>query len=182
MTKKKAAKTKAPKKKGPSSKPGTARGFGDPMRNPGQRASAKKGAKWSGADARKKKPAKGPRAQTLPGMQKMRDTQLDGYCEDAGEGLDQIASGTAAVLDARQAAMRRLISRGLSSYVHAGVRFTYSPGIDKVSVKRVKEKDVTAGVLTSGAADLTVGEKTDAVGDERRNAVDELGSDGQGVH
>lgn len=86
---------------------------------------------------------KAPRSQVLPGMERVRNTRLDGYCEDARDGLQSIEDGTSAVNDAKQGAMKELQKIGRSSYVHSGVRFTHTPGVDKVSVKRIKETEFT---------------------------------------
>lgn len=135
--------------------------------------------KWTGADARRAAAAtskpKGPRSQALPGMSKVRDSKIDGFCEDAGEGLDQINAGTAAVNDAKTAALQRMRAKGMSSYVHAGVRFTRNEGVDSISVKRMKEKDATGSVFSqpSDAAGGVDGE--DMVGQERRDAAEDLG-------
>lgn len=115
---------------------------------------------------------KGPRSQALPGMSKVRDSRLDGFCEDAGEGLDQINAGTAAVTDAKQAALQRMRSRKMSSYVHAGVRFTLNEGVDSISVKRLKEKTASGSV---SAETSDAGTENDQVGDARREAIEELG-------
>lgn len=142
---------------------------------PGARYNLKRGAS---AGTKKALAARGPRAQALPGMSKVRDSRLDGFCEDAGEGLDQINAGTAAVADAKQAALQRMRDRKMSSYVHAGVRFTLNEGVDSISVKRLKEKSASGSVSTSTA---DAGTENDQVGDERRDAVDELGGEDGGA-
>ncbi len=73
-------------------------------------------------------------------MEQVRHAKLDGYGEDAGEGLDKINEGTEQVNDARTAALAYMRQNGVTQYVAAGVRFVYSPGVEKVSVKRVKPK------------------------------------------
>ncbi len=115
----------------------------------------------------------GPRSQTLPGMEQVRDKVLDGYCEDAGEGLEQIEQGTASVTDAKSAALRRLREKGMSSYLHGGVRFTYTPGVDKVTVKRIKEKEATGATLIGGGDEDAVDELAAATASE---GVDEAAS------
>lgn len=112
-----------------------------------------------------KQPTRTPRSQVLPGMQKVRSAILDQCCEDANDGLQQIEDGTSAVTDARSAALSEMRRRKMSSYVHAGVRFTLNPGVDKVGVKRIKEKEATAAVFSVGDGKVDIG------GD----AVEELG-------
>lgn len=145
----------------------------------GKRAPA---TKWSGADARRQATTapKGPRAQALPGMSKIRDAKLDGYCEDAGEGLDKINAGTAAVNDAKNVALKRMRDKGMSSYVHAGVRFTRNEGVDSISVKRMKEKEATGSVFTQPGASAGGVDGEDMVGEERRDRVAELDEETEG--
>lgn len=132
---------------------------------------------WSGADARRATSTpKGPRSQALPGMSKVRDAKIDGFCEDAGEGLDQINAGTAAVNDAKTAALQRMRAKGMSSYVHAGVRFTRNEGVDSISVKRMKEKAASGSVFTqpSDAGADNGGESANLAGGGEDEQLDDV--------
>lgn len=91
-------------------------------------------------------------------MEQVRHATLDRYAEDAGEGLDQINEGTASVNDAKSAALRYMRDHSVTAYVAAGVRFTYSPGVEKVGCKRVKEK----GDNKAEPDDLEVGDGDEA--------------------
>lgn len=43
------------------------------------------------------------------------------------------------VRDAKNAALGYMRDRGVHAYVAGGVRFTFTPGVDKVGCKRVKD-------------------------------------------
>lgn len=86
-------------------------------------------------------------------MEQVRHAKLDRYAEDAGEGLDQINTGTAAVNDAKAAAGKYMREHNVAAYSAAGVRFTYSSGVEKVGCKRVKEKGNNVAEPPDGGAD-----------------------------
>ncbi len=85
-------------------------------------------------------------------MEQVRHQKLDTYGEEAGEGLDLINTGTEQVNDARNAALEYMARNNVTSYIAAGVRFTYTPGAAKVSVKRVKDRgdNKAADVVDAG--------------------------------
>lgn len=71
-------------------------------------------------------------------MEQTRHSKLDGFGEAAGEGLDKINEGTEEVNEARAGALTYMSKHDVETYVAAGVRFVYTKGVEKVSVKRVK--------------------------------------------
>lgn len=100
-----------------------------------------------------RKKAAGPRSQTLPGMARVRDAMLDKLCEEAGEGLDEQASGKVKTAAARQNALKRMELKRLSVYRHARVEFAYSPGSASVRMRKVKE-DGDVAVTAEGTGDV----------------------------
>ncbi len=132
------AKKKAPKKK---------------TRFDAKRKGAGSSRRWKKTTTPARRP--GPRSQALPGLEQGRHQKLDTYGETAGEGLDMINAGREQVNDSRNAAQDYMEKHGVTSYVAAGVRFTYTPGVGSVTVKRVKEKGDNK--VSSSDADLESG-------------------------
>lgn len=136
-------------------------------------AKTKAGVTFSGARARGSagdKPK--PRSQVLPGMEQVRDVALDRLCEDIGDARERMNSAKADEQSSIQSALQRMQKSsdrypgGRTVYRHAGVELARIPGADKLRVRLTKEQ---------GDA-----EDNDQVGDERRDAVEELGEDGGG--
>lgn len=151
----------------------------------GLRSSAQRTAAAGTRQAAPKK--KGPRSQVLPGMERVRDAKLDRFCEDAGDGLVAIGAGTSAVDDAKRAALQRMRDRGMSSYVHAGVRFTLKPGVDAISVKREKDKSATAAAFSGPSQNAETPEaERGGIGDAQTEAYGPEpgteGADGFDIH
>lgn len=128
---------------------------------------AKKAPAFSGA-ARRAAAGKGtrPRSQTLPGMEQVRSQRLDSLCEDIADARqrgnaaksDEAGSVQAALQDMQKSTDK--FPNGRTVYKHAGVELARIPGADKLRVRLTKEQ---------GDAD-----DDDQVGDERRDAVDEI--------
>lgn len=112
---------------------------------------------------------KGPASVPLPGMEQVRDAVLDRLCEGIGECRDQMnqAKRDESSLDAsalqRMSRSSEKFPNGRTVYRHAGVELARIPGADKLRVRVTKEK--------GDAGD------EDQVGDERRDAVEELGEE-----
>lgn len=108
---------------------------------------AKKAPRTKKADKGPKlvKHTKGPRSQTLPGHELVRDGRLDNLCEEIGDGLEQINKGTTAVKESKATALARMRDKGLMRYHFAGVTIRLREGADKLSVKLEKETQDPGG-------------------------------------
>jgi hypothetical protein len=139
---------------------------------PAKRATNGSGARLKAREAKPRK--KAPASIPLPGMEQIRDAALDRLCEQIGECRDQMnqAKRDEASLDAsalqRMSRSSEKFPTGRTVYRHAGVELARIPGADKLRVRVTKE---------TGDAD-----DEDQVGDDRRDAVEELGDQTDGDH
>lgn len=116
---------------------------------------------------------KGPRSQTLPGMDQVRNRKLDNLCEAIGEERNRMNAAKQEEQASIQAALQVMQRDNVTVYKHAGVELARVPGAEKLRVRLVKEQgDADAGDLETGETD------NDQVGDERRSAVEDLGGEG----
>jgi hypothetical protein len=76
-----------------------------------------------------------PRAQPLPGMEQVRDVQLDRICESIGETRDTMNKLRSDEAGDERAALLRMRTRSLTSYRHAGVELARVPGEEKLRVR-----------------------------------------------
>ena len=146
----------------------------------GKRYAGKKSAQaFSGAATRR---AKGPRSTPLPGMGQVRSKKLDNLCEAIGEARGAMNAAKIEEQASIQAALQIMQKENRTAFRHASVELMRVPGAEKLRVRITKEQgDADDADLESGAGDE--GTENDALGDERREALNELDGEGAGdVH
>lgn len=136
-------------------------------------------------NARVRKP--GPRSQALPGMAQARNVRLDNFCEAIAEDRATMNAAKASELGNVQGALREMqrpsdkYPDGRTVYKHGGVELARVPGADKLRVRLTKEQgDADESGLTSSGEAADEGTDNDQLGDERRDAIEELGGDTAG--
>lgn len=101
-----------------------------------------------------KAPKKGGRGRTsqpaLPGMSKVRNRKLDLLCESIGHAREEKNRLTQEEAGDAQAALREMLQKGVSAYVHFGVRLTCKKGVDKLGIQLVKDKSEEGARLDGG--------------------------------
>ncbi len=115
-----------------------------------KKATAKKGKK-KGSHATGTKKRKGPRSQSLPGMERIRSQKLDACCEAIGDIRDKANSLRSEEKDELQMALREMTTKGIQAYRHAGVELVRVPGEEKLRVRKSKE-DATDSTVTDDQA------------------------------
>lgn len=127
---------------------------------------------------RRKNAAKrpGPRSQTLPGMEEVRDAVLDRLCESLGETRDKQAALRIDEQADMQASLKRMrikskdFPEGRTSYRHAGMELSRVPGEEKLRCRR------TSQGASAEVEDDTAGDGgEDALGEERRQDIEDAG-------
>ncbi len=95
-----------------------------------------------------------PRAQTLPGLEQVRNTALDRICASIGDTRETINKCRSDEKDDQRMALREMHDKGVTSYRHAGVELVRIPGEEKLRVRTSKEDatDSTPADETTDAA------------------------------
>jgi hypothetical protein len=120
-----------------------------------KRAKGKKAAPKNEYQNRKAKPRlkkKMPRSQPLPGMEQVRNRNLDRACESIGESRDQMNRIRREEADDLRGALREMHDKNVVVYRHAGVELVRVPGEEKIRVRTTKE----------AASDITPESETEA--------------------
>lgn len=101
------------------------------------------------------KPAKGPRSQSLPGMEQVRVQELDNLAESLGEIRQEKSGLEADEKENLSTALSIMHDRGINSYRFAKIEYLRSPGEEKIRARMVKDrgrmaaKDVDENVDTA---------------------------------
>jgi hypothetical protein len=106
-----------------------------------------------------KKKGKTPRSQVLPGMEQVRNRNLDRLCESIGEAREQLGVLRGEEKTDIGRALREMHDKDVVVYRHAGVELVRIPGEETIRVRTTKEK--ASDVTPSEGAD----EAPDAGGD-----------------
>ncbi len=104
----------------------------------------KRGGATAPATATRRGRSRGLRSQPLPGFEQVRNVILDRVCEELGEILKSDAENRADEAAEKQTALREMASKGVREYAHGKVKLRWSVGVDKLSVKLLKD---TAAVV-----------------------------------
>lgn len=112
-----------------------------------------------------------PRSQVLPGMEQVRNAKLDGICEEISEGRETSNTLATAEKTLKKQAAREMEAKGIPAYRQAGVEIKFAPGEPTLSVRLIKEsttkKRETTTETGSGQDSKEIAEKlTDAEPDE----------------
>ncbi len=87
----------------------------------------------------KKRGKPAPRSQALPGMEQVRNRQLDRACESIGESRDAMNRLRKEEADDLRMALREMHDKKVTVYRHAGVELVRVPGEEKIRVRTTKE-------------------------------------------
>lgn len=114
--------------------------------------------------SKKKGKAKAPRSQVLPGMEQVRNRNLDRLCESIGEARESLNVLRAEEKTDLGRALREMHENDVIVYRHAGVELVRIPGEEKIRVRTTKEKasEVTPAPEASDEAPDAGGEDKEA--------------------
>src|SRR5260221_6386643 len=90
-------------------------------RKPGGKAGKNASAKRPTRSSRGSKPKKGPRSQSLPGMEQVRNARLDNVCEDIAEERRKMNAAKIEEQASIQAALQIMQGAGVQVYKHDGI-------------------------------------------------------------
>lgn len=85
------------------------------------------------------KASRGPRAQRLPGTEQIRSAVLDELCEEYGDVEDTINKNQKRVKEIKGEVLQEMQRTDGKRYEHAGVRFSRTPGADKLNARLTKD-------------------------------------------
>lgn len=89
---------------------------------------------------------RGPRDQSLPGMEQHPLEKLNSICTDIAETREAIAELQNTEAGNEQSALQLMRRHDRTSYQHAGVTLLRVPGEEKLQVKRTRTRTATAEV------------------------------------
>jgi hypothetical protein len=84
------------------------------------------------APTRTRKP---PRARALPGLEQVRDEELDGACERIGDIREKLAALRQSEKEEKKFCQDRMHGLKLKAHKHAGVELLLVPGDEKLRVR-----------------------------------------------
>lgn len=88
---------------------------------------------------------RGPRSQTLPGMEQVRHQVLDNAHEQIAEGRALLAQGHELEKEGIGIALQYMQTHKVRAYRHAGVESVFVEGVSKLRVRVTKDADNAAG-------------------------------------
>lgn len=126
----------------------------------------KKAAKKAVKPKAKSKPkARSPRAQSLPGMEQVRNRTLDRICEAIGDVRHDLNRSRGEEKDLQNQAVRVMTADKVTAYRFAGVELVLVPGDAHLRVRTLKTTANTDGPAEGQDAAATLDEMTEDVED-----------------
>lgn len=129
---------------------------------PAKKGKAARGAKQAKPAVR----ARGPRSQTLPGMEQVRIGRLDNLCEAIAETRAEINELKATEAGNEQAALKVMQQHETMTYKHGGVQLIRVPGDEKLSVRTSKDTTGNDAGGDAGGGDAAGGGIDEGAGGE----------------
>ena len=86
---------------------------------------------------------KGPRSQTLPGMEQVRNARLDNLCEDFTERREKLNEMRDEDAGDMRVALGIMHASDIRLYNHGGTKLVRTEGEEKLSVRPSKDKATT---------------------------------------
>jgi hypothetical protein len=105
-------------------------------KKPAKKKPAAKKPKKSAAKARR--PKKAARNRSLPGMELVRDSTMDAFCEGIVTAREKKNRAIESEKEETSGALETMRRKGYSRYKHDGIELRFVPGADKLVIRKTK--------------------------------------------